>query len=75
MVIRAVNLREARQLAAADQFQRLIRRATVVGKPLLNFGDRLWVGPASAEEAQQFGIVTMDQPEIQFMWLQSVDGS
>lgn len=74
MVVRANSLREGRQFTAADQFQRLIKRATVIGKPLLHFGDRLWVGPASSAEAQKFEIMAMDKPDIVFLWLQPVDG-
>jgi hypothetical protein len=77
LVFKAATFREAREVAKADEFLRMLRRATIIGKPLLSFTARVWVAPASEEEgtiferaamtANPFGSIT------EIVYLQQVD--
>jgi hypothetical protein len=73
LVVRVSNMRAARALTTEENFLRLLRRATLVGKPLLNFGDKVWVGPSSADEIVRFHQAALNDPDTSMLWLQPVD--
>lgn len=79
VVFNAGSLREARQLATSEEFLRTLRRATVVGKPLLAYGAKVWVGLASEDERGAFDrAVATQNPfggNVDMVWLQSIDAN
>lgn len=70
VVFRARTMRQARAFAASDELLQTLRRATVVGRPLLAFGAKVWVGPANEGER-----ALLDGRDAQIAWLQKIDGS
>jgi hypothetical protein len=78
-VFRASSMREGREIAASDQLLKDLRRATVIGRPLLAFGAPVWVGLASQEERAIFDRTTSTPNpfggDTWIVYLQEVDGA
>src|SRR5687767_691664 len=70
-VFRAENLREARDLAKSDEFLQMLRRATVIGKPLLAYGAKVWVALATEVEVNIFLSNGVADDHV-VVWLQDV---
>lgn len=70
-VFKAHNFRHARALAKSDEVLQELRRATVIGKPLLAFGAPVWVGIASDQEQ---AIYEMNEGAGLLVFLRKVDG-
>jgi hypothetical protein len=74
-VFRASGMREARSIASSEDLLREFRCNTVIGKPLLEYGGKVWVGLASSDEQAAYddaeSTTLIDGVEI--VWLQKVD--
>ena len=77
LVFTASNMREARQVANSDEFLRFVRRATFIGRPLLEYTASVWVSLASEDERKRFEsadfALTPFNDDLETVWLQKID--